>query len=52
LEINDPWLAGIVRRAGANEKIIDSTDFTLEPQLDEDGPNEEKIEALADIICQ
>ena len=24
LEINDPWLADIVRRAGAGEKIIDS----------------------------
>jgi len=52
LEINDPWLADIVRRAGAGEKIIDSTDFTLEPQLNEDDPNEEKVEALADIICQ
>ena len=31
LEINDPWLADIVRRAGAGEKIIDSVDFTLEP---------------------
>src|SRR5688572_32278184 len=36
LEINDPWLADIVRRAGAGEKIIDSTDFTLEPQLNEE----------------
>lgn len=29
LGINDPWLADIVRRAGAGEKIIDSLDFTL-----------------------
>jgi len=36
LEINDPWLADIVRRASAGEKIIDSTDFSLEPQFDED----------------
>ena len=36
LEINDPWLAEVVRRAGAGEKIIDSTDFTLEPQFNED----------------
>ena len=35
LEINDPWLPDIVRRAGAGEKIIDSVDFTLEPQLNE-----------------
>src|SRR5687768_12750779 len=41
LEINDPWLADVVRRAGAGEKIIDSTDFTLEPQFNEDDSNEE-----------
>src|SRR5688572_20745256 len=52
LEINDPWLADIVRRAGAGEKIIDSTDFTLEPQLNEDDSHEVKAEALADIICR
>jgi len=39
LEINDPWLAEIVRRADAGERIIDTVDFTLEPQ------NEEKVEA-------
>ena len=32
VEINDPWLADIVRRAGAGERIIDSVDFSLEPQ--------------------
>jgi hypothetical protein len=52
LEINDPWLADIVRRAGAGERIIDSTDFTLEPQFNEDDSNEEKVEALAEIICR
>jgi hypothetical protein len=51
LEINDPWLADIVRRAGAGEKIIDSVDFTLEPDATEDDSNNEKIEALAEIIC-
>ena len=45
LEINDPWLADIVRRAGAGEKIIDSVDFSLEPQLIEDDSPEEKVEA-------
>lgn len=52
LEINDPWLADIVRRAGAGEKIIDSVNFSLEPQFDEDDSHEEKIEALAEIICR
>lgn len=36
----------------SGEKIIDSTDFTLEPQFSEDDSNEEKVEALADIICR
>ena len=35
LETNDPWLADIVRRAGAGERIIDSVDFSLEPQFNE-----------------
>ena len=52
LETNDPWLADIVRRAGAGEKIIDTVDFTLEPQFNEDDSNEEKVEALAEIICR
>ena len=52
LEINDPWLADIVRRAGAGEKIIDSTEFSLEPESDEDDSNEERVEALAEIICR
>jgi hypothetical protein len=36
LEINDPWLDDIVRRAEAGEKIVDSVDFSLEPQCNED----------------
>src|SRR5215212_1719172 len=52
IEINDPWLADIVRRAGAGEKIIDSTDFSLEPQFNEDHSNEERVEALAAVICR
>src|ERR1043165_635006 len=52
LEINDPWLADIVRRAGAGEKIIDSVEFSLEPESNQDDSNEERVEALAEIICQ
>jgi hypothetical protein len=52
LESNDPWLADIVRRAGAGEKIIDSTDFSLEPQFNEGDSHEAKVEALAEIICR
>src|ERR1041384_3481646 len=53
LEINDPCLADIVRRADAGERIIDSVDFSLAPVTnDEDDSSEEKIESLAEIICQ
>jgi hypothetical protein len=51
-ETNDPWLADLVRRADAGEKIIDATEFSLAPEAnDEDDSSEEKIEALAEIIC-
>jgi hypothetical protein len=52
LEINDPWLADIVRRAGAGEKVIHSVDSSLEPQFNEDDSHEQKVAALAEIICQ
>ena len=48
LEINDPWLADIVRRAGAGEKIINSVDFSLEPQFSEVDSHEEEVQALAE----
>ena len=44
LEINDPWLAELVRRADAGETIIDS--LYVPPT------SEEKVEALAEIICR
>ena len=53
LEANDPWLFDLVRRADAGEKIIDSVDFSLQPEThEEDDSSEEKIQALAEIICQ
>ena len=45
LETNDPWLADIVRRAGAGERIIDTVDFSLEPKFNEDDSLEEKVDA-------
>ena len=51
LEINDPWLPDLVRRADSGERIIDTPDFSLEPESTEDDSDEEKIEALAEIIC-
>jgi hypothetical protein len=52
LEINDPLLPDLVRRADAGEMIIDTTEFSLVQEGDGDDPNEEKIDALAEIICR
>ena len=52
LDINDPWLADLVRRADAGETIIDSIDFSLAPETKEEDSSEEKIEALTEIICR
>jgi hypothetical protein len=51
LETNDPWLGDLVRRADAGEAIIDTSNFSLEPQSNNDGISEEKIEALTEMIC-
>ena len=52
LEISDPLLPDLVRRADAGERIIETTEFSLTQENDEDDSNEEKIEALAEIICR
>lgn len=49
LETNDPWLAELVRRADAGESVT-GIDFMQAPEEDE--LNEERIAALAEIICQ
>jgi len=51
LETNDPLLADLVRRADAREKIIDTIDFSQTPETNQGDPYEDKIEALAEIIC-
>jgi hypothetical protein len=43
LETNDPLLADLVRRADANEPIIDTIDFSLEPQSQNDESSQENI---------
>ena len=52
LEINDPWLADLVRRADAGEKIVDTIELSPTIETNEDDSSEEKIEALAEIICR
>ena len=56
METNDPWLAELVRRADAGERLADRFDFSQTTQADEAGPGDndpsrQKIEALAEIIC-
>ena len=50
MEIDDPWLPDLVRRADAGERIIDT--ISLAPETNEDDASEAKIEALAEIICR
>ena len=52
MEINDPWLARLVRRADAGEAIVDTLDFAETPETNNHDSNEEKIEALTAIICR
>ena len=51
LEISDPLLPDLVRRAGSGETIIDATSFSETLESNNDDSNAEKIEALAEIIC-
>ena len=50
LEIDDPWLADLVRRVDAGEAIIDELGF-LQISTNEVSV-EEKIEALTKMICR
>lgn len=54
LEVNDPWLAELVRRAEAGEAVGDSLDFDFEDtsESNNDDASAEKIEALAELICR
>jgi hypothetical protein len=53
LETSDPWLAELLRRAEAGESLLDTVDFSQIPSTDftAEMPIEEKVKALADIIC-
>ena len=54
LETNDPWLAELVRRADANEAIVDAIDFTETPEsgANEDCSIEDRVTVLAEMICR
>lgn len=51
LEINDPWLADLVRRVDDGETIIDELGF-LQPPASEGDSIERKIEVLTEMICR
>ena len=52
LETNDPWLPDLVRRADARERIVETTDFSPVTEAAECNADEERIKALAEIICR
>ena len=52
LETNDPGLAKLVRYADAGESNVESLDFSQTPSEGEDDPNDDKIEALVEMICR
>ena len=52
LEVNDPWLAELVRRADAGETLFDTVDFSQTPDASDHDSRDENIEALAEMICR
>ena len=52
LEINDPCLAELVRRADAGENIADALHRSEISETNEGDLSEERIEVLAEIICR
>ena len=52
MEINDPWLAELVRRADAGETLFDTVDFSQTPDTSKHDLNYEKVGALAEMLCR
>jgi hypothetical protein len=52
LEINDPWLAQLARRADAGESVFDDQGGLQTIQTGEDESSQDKIEALVEIVCR
>ena len=52
MEINDPWLAELVRRADEGETALDTIDFSQTPETLEQDLSDKRVRALADIICR
>ena len=52
LKTNDPWLAELLRRTDEGESIGDSFDCSKTRGSNKDESRDDKIEALAEIICR
>jgi hypothetical protein len=53
LVTHDPWLAELLRRVDAGETLVNTVDFSQEPQATNDDDSEvDRIEALAEMICR
>lgn len=52
MEINDPWLAELVRRADEGEIALETIDFSQTPDTLEQDLSDKRVRALADIICR
>lgn len=52
LEINDPWLAELVRRAEAGVAVGDRLNFEETSETNHENASAEKIEALTELICR
>lgn len=50
LELNDPWLTELVRRADAGERLSDTLDLPRTSQASDDS-SENEVETLTEIIC-
>jgi len=52
MEINDPWLAELLRRADQDGTALETIDFSQTPDTFEQDLSDKRVRALADIICR
>ena len=52
MEINDPWLAELVRRADEGETALETIDFSQTPDTPEQDLTDKRMRALAEMICR
>jgi hypothetical protein len=52
MEINDPWLAELVRRADEGKTPLETIDFSQTPDTLEQDLSDKRVRALADMICR